>query len=210
MSASAAASAAAVSAYLDIPPQPCNSNFNPPFTPEQWEVQGVPDFWQMYYENTSHWQDLGLMPTFFQDFFGGETGDNPGIACSVTDESACAMPDDCQAIKTGPEDWLASYKIQAWYVMAGMISFSKLMNMVWQSLEWAAQDMNYYAGELGTKFVQQVKAESLWSKVFPILNTILTLLAVLFIALDPVVAATLAVSFRKFQRKIAEKLSAHV
>lgn len=197
MSASAAASASAVSAYFAFPAQPCNDNYSPPFTAEQWEVQGVQDFWQMYYENTSHWQDLGLMPTLLQDFFGGETGNDPGIVCTVTDESACEMPDDCSALKTGPESWLTPYKIQAWYVMAGMISFSKLMNMVWQSLEWAAQDMNYFAGELGTKFVTQVKKASLWSKVFPLLNTILTLLAIVFIAVDPYVDIILAVSSRK-------------
>ena len=198
MSASAATSAAAVSAYLADPPQPCNSNYNPPFTAEQWDVQGVQDFWQMYYKNESHWQDLGLMPTFFQDFYGGESGNGNNIACSVTDESACEMPNNCLDLKTGPEIWLAPYRIQAWYVMAGMMSFSKLMNMMWQSLEWAAQDMNFFAGELGTKFVTQVKAASLWSKVFPILNTILTLLAVFFIVLDPFTDFILAVSFGKF------------
>lgn len=198
MSASASASAAAVSAYLADPPQPCNSNYNPPFTAEQWEVQGVQEFWEMYYKNESHWQELGLMQTLIQDFSGGESGNSNNIACTVTDESACQMPDNCLDIKTGPETWLAPYQIQAWYVMAAMMSFSKLMNMIWQSLEWAAQDMNYYAGELGSKFVVQVKAASLWSKVFPILNTILTLLAIVFIAADPFVAITLAVSFRKF------------
>lgn len=138
------------------------------------------------------------MPTFFQDFFGGESGNGNSIACSVTDESACEMPENCLDIKTGPETWLTPYKIEAWYIMAGMMSFSKLMNMVWQSLEWAAQDMNYYAGELGTKFVTQVKKASLWSKVFPLLNTILTLLAIVFIALDPFTDLILAVSLDVF------------
>ena len=138
------------------------------------------------------------MPTFFQDFFGGEYGDNPGIACTVTDESACTMPDDCQAIKTGPESWLAPYKIEAWYVMAAMMSFSKLMNMIWQSLEWAAQDMNFYAGELGSKFVTEVKAASEYSKVFPILNTILTLLAVIFIAADPLDGVILGIDLAAY------------
>lgn len=152
----------------------------------------------MYYENTSHWQELGLMPTFFQDFLGGESGNGKQIGCSVSDELACGMPYNCVDIKTGPETWLSPYQTQAWYVMAGMIGFSRLMNMVWQALEWAEQDMNYFAGELGSKFEVQVKAQSLWSKVFPILNTILTLIAVAFIIADPLVgeAITLAVSLR--------------
>lgn len=91
-----------------------------------------------------------------------------------------------------------------------MTNFSKMMNMIWQALEWVAQDMNYLAGEVGSKFEVQLPGASLWSKVFPILNTILTLLAIVFIVADPFVAAALAVSLRKLQSKVSKKLNLHI
>lgn len=191
-------------------PVPCTDNYIPPLTTEQWEAQAIDDFWQMYYDNTSHWQDLGLMKTFFQDFAGGEPGDGVDYACSATNEVDCSFLESCSLVATGPESWLTPYKTQAYYIWAGMTNFSKMMNMIWQALEWAAQDMNYYAGEVGAKFEVKLPGASLWSKVFPILNTILTLLAIVFIVTDPFVAAALAVSLRRLQRKVEERLSVHV
>lgn len=134
------------------------------------------------------------MPQFFEDFSGGEDGNGINYVCTATNEVDCLMLESCSDVKTGPETWLTPYKSQAYYIWAGMTNFSKTMNMIWQALEWAAQDMGYYAGEVGSKFQVELPATSLWTKVFPILNTILTLLAVLFIVLDPFVEIALAVS----------------
>ncbi|KAF6223201.1 hypothetical protein HO133_000043 [Letharia lupina] len=162
----------------------CPANYIPPLTPEQWEVQKVDDFFEMYFDNTSHWQELGLMRTFFQDFAGGEAGDGEVYVCTATNEADCAMLQGCSLIATGPENWLTPYKTQAYYIWAAMTNFSKLMNMIWQALEWAEQDMDYFAGEIGSKFEVELSGASLWSKVLPILNTILTLLAIVFIATE--------------------------
>lgn len=193
-----------------VTPVPCTANYIPPLTPEQWEVQKVDDFFEMYFDNTSHWQELGLMRTFFQDFAGGEAGDGDTYVCTATNEADCAMLEGCSLIATGPENWLTPYKTQAYYIWAGMTNFSKLMNMMWQTLEWAEQDMDYYAGEIGSKFEVQLPGASLWSKVFPILNTILTLLAIAFIIADPFVDAALSVSLRRSYRKVAKRLKVRV
>lgn len=86
-----------------------------------------------------------------------------------------------------------------------MTNFSKLMNMIWQALEWAEQDMDYFAGEIGSKFEVELSGASLWSKVLPILNTILTLLAIVFIATE-----SLPVSLRRSYRKVAKRLKVRV
>lgn len=150
------------------------------------------------------------MKTFFQDFAGGLYGDGTEYVCSATNEESCLFLEDCSLIATGPEFWLTPYSTQAYYIWAGMTNFSKMMNMIWQALEWVAQDMNYLAGEVGSKFEVQLPGASLWSKVFPILNTILTLLAIVFIVADPFVAAALAVSLRKLQSKVSKKLNLHI
>ena len=180
-----------------VSPVACAPNYIPPLTTDQWEVQKVDEFWKMYFDNKSHWQELGLMKTFFQDFAGGEPGDGLEYVCTATDESSCLFLESCSLVATGSEDWLTPYKTQAYYIWAGMTNFSKVMNMIWQSLEWAAQDMDYFAGQIGSKFEVQLPGGSLWSKVFPILNTILTLLAIVFIIADPFVDITLAVSTRR-------------
>ena len=177
-----------------VTPVPCTENYIPPLTPEQWEVQGVDDFWKMYFDNTSHWQEKGLMRQFFEDFAGGEDGDGSTYVCTATNEADCLMLQSCSLLATGPETWLSPYKTQAYYIWAGMTNFSKILNMIWQALEWAAQDMGYFAGEIGSKFQVVLAGQSVWSKIFPILNTILTLLAVVFIIADAFADATLAVS----------------
>lgn len=137
------------------------------------------------------------MRQFFEDFAGGEDGDGTEYVCTATNEAGCAMLQGCSLIATGPETWLTPYKTQAYYVWAAMTNFSKLMNMIWQALEWAGQDMDYFAGEIGSKFQVKLPGATLWSKVFPILTTILTLFAIAFIVADPFVDAILAVSFLK-------------
>ena len=185
-----------------VSPIACAPNYIPPLTTDQWEVQKVDEFWKMYFDNTSHWQELGLMKTFFQDFAGGEPGDGLGYVCTATDEADCLFLESCSLLATGSEYWLTPYKDQAYYIWAGMTNFSKVMNMLWQALEWAAQDMDYFAGEIGSKFEVQLPGATLWSKVFPILNTILTLLAIIFIVADPFVDITLAVSPRRLLCKV--------
>lgn len=155
------------------------------------------------------------MRQLFQDFSGGEDGDGEEYVCTATDEQDCQMLQGCSLIATGPQTWLNPYETQAYYVWAGMTNFSKMMNMIWQALEWAGQDMDFFAGEIGQKFQVELPGASLWSKIFPILNTILTLLAVAFIVADPFVAAayeiTLAVSSARLWRKVAKKkLNVHV
>ena len=152
------------------------------------------------------------MKTFFQDFSGGLYGDGTEYVCTATNEENCLFLEDCSLIATGPEFWLTPYSTQAYYIWAGMTNFSKMMNMIWQALEWAAQDMDYFAGQVGAKFEVQLPGASVWSKIFPILNTILTLLAIVFIIADPFTGAlglgaatTLAVSLRKLQGKVSKK-----
>ena len=181
-----------------VTPVACAPNYIPPLTTDQWEVQNVDEFWKMYFDNKSHWQELGLMKTFFQDFAGGEPGDGLEYVCTATDEADCLFLESCSLVATGPETWLTPYKTQAYYIWAGMTNFSKVLNMIWQALEWAAQDMDYFAGQVGSKFEVELPGATLWSKVFPILNTILTLLAIVFIIADPFVSIELAVSPRRF------------
>ena len=156
----------------------------------------------MYYDNKSHWEGKGLMPTFFDDFHGGLVDDGSTYVCSAPDEESCQWLSSCSDIKTGPESWLTPYKTQAYFVWAAMEGFSKLLNMIWQALEWAGQDMNTYSYEIGSKFEVILPGQTLWSKVFPILNTILTLLAIVFIIADPFTTITLAVSLRKIQGEL--------
>ena len=189
-------------AETTVLPVACTDNYIPPLTTVQWEAQNVDGFWHTYYDNTSHWQDLGLMKTFFQDFSGGELGDGIDYACSVTNEVDCLFLESCSLVATGPEVWLTPYKTAAYYIWAGMTNFSKMLNMIWQALEWTAQDMDFFAGEVGSKFQVELPSASLWSKVFPILNTILTLLAIVFIIVDPFVDAVLAVSLRRLPAKL--------
>ena len=175
-------------------------------------MQGVDDFWKMYTENTSHWEADGLMPTFFKDFSGGIEGDGVQYQCATDNEGDCSMLQECTAIATGPETWLLPYTTQAYYVWAAMTAFSKMMNQIWQSLEWAVPDMNGFAFEIGQKFAVQVPGASKWSKIFPILNTILTLLAVILIILDPLEAVTVAlgVSLPQASRSSVRRLNVHV
>ena len=142
------------------------------------------------------------MTTFFRDFSGGIVGDGTEYQCSVTNEGSCYMLEGCSLVATGPEAWLTPYKTAAYFIWAGMTNFSKMMNMIWQALEWAGQDMDNFAGQVGSKFQVELPSASLWSKVFPILNTILTLLAIAFIIADPFVDATLAVSLRRLPAKL--------
>ena len=197
-----------------VPPVPCTKNatgsYIPPLTTEQWEVQGVDDFWKMYTENTSHWQAQGLMPTFFKDFSGGIQGDGVQYQCATDNEVDCSMLQSCSLIATGPESWLLPYTVQAYYVWAAMTSFSKIMNQVWQALEWAVPDMNGFAFGIGQKFEVTVPGATTWSKVFPILNTILTLFAVIFIILDPLVDVALGVRLHWALRKFIRRLIVHV
>lgn len=175
-------------------------------------MQEVDAFWTMYFNNKTHWEAQGLMPQFFEDFSGGVPGDGINYICSAEGESGCQWLSSCSDIKTGPESWLTPYKIQAYYVWAGMEGFSKLINMIYLSLQWAAEDMNTFSYEVGQKFEVVLPGESLWSKIFPILNTILTLLAIVFIIADPlpIVDFTLAVSLRKFSRKVTRRLKVHL
>lgn len=138
------------------------------------------------------------MRQLFQDFSGGEDGDGEEYVCTATDEQDCQMLQGCSLIATGPQTWLNPYKTQAYYVWAGMTNFSKMMNMIWQALEWAGQDMDFFAGEIGQKFQVELPGASLWSKIFPILNTILTLLAVAFIVADPFVAAAYEITLAPY------------
>ena len=191
-------------------PEICNGNNDPGLTVEQWQVQEVDAFWTMYFNNKTHWEAQGLMPQFFEDFSGGVPGDGINYICSAEGETGCQWLSSCSDIKTGPESWLTPYKIQAYYVWAGMEGFSKLINMIYLSLQWAAEDMNTFSYEVGQKFEVVLPGESLWSKIFPILNTILTLLAIVFIIADPFVDFTLAVSLRKFSRKVTRRLNVHL
>ena len=158
----------------------------------------------MYTENISHWQEHGLMPTFFQDFSGGIEGDGTQYQCVTDDEVSCSMLQSCSLIATGPESWLLPYTTQAYFVWGAMTAFSKVMNMVWQALEWSVADMNGFAFGIGQKFEVTVPGATLWSKIFPILNTILTLFAVIFIIAD------VAVRLRRASRKFRRRLIVHV
>ena len=209
-------------------PQSCDSNHNPGLTDQQWLSQEVDEFWQMYFDNKSHWQDKGLMPQFFEDFSGGVDGDGTNFVCTANDEESCSMLENCLSVKTGDNQWLEPYKVQAYYIWAGMTGFSKIMNLVWQSLEWAGTDMTYFAGLVGSKFGVQLPKAKKYSSVFPILNTILTLLAIGFIIADPFAAAgvapavilgisatikgtaSLAVSPRMLECTVAQRLKEHI
>lgn len=192
---------AATSTVPEVVLVPCTSNatgnFVPPATPEQWQGWKVDEFWQSYYENTSHWQEKGLMPQFFQDFSGGFPGDGSNYVCSIDDETDCSYLQACSTIATGDQSWLLPYTTPAWFLWTAMTNFSKLLNMIWQTLEWAKPDMDLYAYEVGEKFEVELPGATKWSKIFPILNTILTLIAVSLIALNPLVDATLDASYAR-------------
>ena len=81
------------------------------------------DWLETYVGNTSHYQELGFLYTFFDDFTGGLPY-NSQYNCSASDESKCTWIGDCSSLKTGPEDWLATHKTQAFLAWAAFESKS--------------------------------------------------------------------------------------
>lgn len=188
---------------------PCGDNYIPPFTSEQWYAHNVDEFWQMYVDNKSHWQTSGLMTTFFRDFAGGLNGNGNQYQCRVDNEVDCLQM-GCSAEATGPESWLTPYKIQAYYIWAGMTGFSKIMNMVWQALEWAGQDIDSTAIVVGSKFKIAVPKTPILAQIFSIVSALLVIVAVAFIIADPVVDILFSVSLRRLLCKITKKLNMHI
>ena len=137
------------------------------------------------------------MPTFFQDFSGGMDGDGVIYQCATDNEIDCSMLQSCTLIATGPESWLLPYTTQAYFVWAAMTNFSKVMNQIWQALEWAVAGMNQYALGIGQLFVVKTTSLTTWSRVFPIVNAIVVSLAVIFMILDALEKALYGVGLHR-------------
>lgn len=124
------------------------------------------------------------MTTFLEDFQGGYISDGVQISCQIYNEASCPTPTDCASLKSGIETGFRNYTTEAYYIWIGMANWSKMMNLVWQALEWAAPDMNTLATGVGEAFEVIVPGQTEWSKIFPVSSAVTTMLAVLFIAYD--------------------------
>lgn len=166
----------------------CGSNSDPAFDTSQWEAWSVDHFLSSYYTNYTNGafgSPGSFMDTFYNDFTDGEG--SVYDQCNVTDTpiNDCNWIGSCRNLATSGRPDLTPYQVPAYLTMYAMRNFMALLNNIYTALQWANADMERIYEGLGSIFVNIPSGVSeTWYKAFPLVNTILTLIAVIFIALE--------------------------
>lgn len=168
----------------------CNGSSTPSLTTGQWGSYHVDDFWKAWNANNS--ASIGgnknMQALFFTEFSGGHESQTnaSGTNCEIDYENFCHALSDCSDYKTNSNP---GYEIQGLFVWNALINLSQTLNFIWMAVQGAKVIWDSIQVGFGGVFLNYPPGTK-WTLIFDVINSLLTLFAVVFIFLDITVTST--------------------